>query len=597
MSGEKTTAPQDAVRERPRAGATMTRVGGATDGPGAGVAARALGAGGEGMSPASLLALQRAAGNRAVTTSVQRKVTASESPDDYADLLTGIVHLLSVVREETVDKTDTVVPLNIAETNAKQQSELTGVHFGSHLSKPHKALLEKVRTAFVQARTQGSERSAATLWDSIQPDLQQVMARAPKYVNGDVGAIQQNLSQVGAQLIHGGAYSAAHNDAVKHLNLADASTPLEMERLKETAESFEELNKFAQKAGQLAAEDVVATVLSGGHVDKETKELAHSIYELVTNPGEIGEKLKEFQEQGKISKAVTVAQLADKMLALRNAVYKVSFEVVAKFAGTAEKAAIQAGEHELAENWKSIAEWSEGKLKMLDRVAKVATVISVVISAIKVVDLLRQGKWGEALREAGSTAVTLAVAEIAGGGGSALVGGIMVMVAAEIQAIHGAADMMRWCEKTNAREAAWSFVNVCTQSANMFAKDLIADAQLLANTTNPTERATIEKNLASYTTYWMRDMQALATQLHDTRASQLGGQPALQAALGMFAVSTLQSPDSWSGSWQHTATQIQIIFAGARAMAEYVAKTHPKVEKAEPKEGEGEGGKKEGGGE
>jgi hypothetical protein len=549
------------------------------------------------VTASQLLALQPTAGNRAVSGYLQRAPAPAHNARahtgnraDYADLLTGVSHLLTVVQQETVDKTDAVVPLNLKETNEKQRQVLAAVGLGAHLTKGHRALLEKLREAFVQARTEtpGSAQAAVKTWQSIQGDLQEVFAHAAEYVDGDVGAIEQDLHRVGAQLIYGGAYAEAHNDGLKHLDLADPKKALEEERLKGAVEQLEQVQKFADKGLQLTGEDAVSALIA--HDSKLDKDLAHAIFELVRNPGEIAEKLMEFKEQGCISQAVTVAELADKVQATASALFRVSMTTVRRYAlGSAERA-LRAGAEELAEHWTKIGEWAEGKLELLEKVGKITTVISVVVSAIKVVDLVRQGKWGEALKEAATTAAGLAVAAV---GGSALVGGTMIVVAAEIEAVHGAAAMIRYARKGNVRDAAWSFVNVCTDAANIEARDLVVDTKLLQETTGE-ERKIVEHNLTSYTPYWMSHLNALSQQFHDTRESRLGGRPELQAALGAEAVQLLRRPPTGPLTWEAMAAQIRVIFAASQAMAEYVAKNYPKNEKSDEKE-HGEGGHKDGG--
>jgi hypothetical protein len=427
----------------------------------------------------------------------RRGPSQAENPDDYADLMSGTQRLLGVVQEEAVDKRDAVVPVNIQEINEKQRKALGAVQFGGHLTKRHRDLLENLRTVLILARTEspGSARRALTLWKSIQGDMRHAFQRAPEFVSGDVGAIQQELDGIGEQLIDGGVYAEAHNEAVKETNLQAPDLAFQAERFKEAAEGFEELHKFADKALQLTGENAIDVVLSGGKFEPG---LAHAIFELVKSPGEIVEKLHEFREKGLIGKAVTVADLADKTLALRNATIKVSCEVLKRFAEAEKGRALAAGAEVVVERWSKVAEWAGEKLEMLEKVEKVAAVLTIVISAVKIIDLISQGKWGEALKEAGTTALGLAAGAAGGAGGAAMVGGIAIVVAAEIEGIAGAAAMIRYCEKANVRDAALSFVDVCRDAANIEARDFVADAKLLADASNTDERALIEKKLASY---------------------------------------------------------------------------------------------------
>jgi hypothetical protein len=519
-----------------------------------------------------------------------------ESPDAYFDMVSGAQHLLTVVHEEVVDKRDAVVPLNIHETNAKQRTALGAVQFGGHLTRRHRKLLESLRTALVLARTEapGSARKALAQWQSIQGELRHVFQRAAPLVGGDVGAIQQDLMQIGEQLIHGGVYAEAHNEAVKETELQAPDLAFQDERLKEAVEGLKEVNKLAEKGMELTGESVIDIVLSEGTIKgsggRLTPELGHAIFELVKNPGEIHEKLEEFKKKGLIGKAVTTADMADKILALRNAVYKVSFEVIKGYAKKQSVLAAKAGAEALVEHWKEIGKWAGEKLEMLEKVEKVAVVITIVVSAVKIIDFVRQGKWSEAIQEIGTTALSLAAGVAAGAGGSAMIGGIGVVIAAEIEGIHGAAAMIRYCKKANMREAALSFVGVCQVAANVEAQDLVANVKLLNDASLAGERALIEQKLASDTPYWMRHLEALSAQLDDTRAPSLGGQRELRAALGPDAIRILQNPGTWAGNWQSMAEQIRVVFAGANAMAKYAVDHYPRTEKREKGEEEGRGG-------
>ena len=295
-------------------------------------------------------------------------------------------------------------------------------------------------------------------------------------------------------------------------------------------------------------------------------------------------KFKEFRKKGIIGKGVMLADIADKTLALRNAAIKVSCEVIKRFAQSAEHAAVTAGLDELAENWKKVADWAEGKLAILEKVAKVAVVVALVVSAIKIIDFISQGKWGEALKEAGTTALGLAAAAAGGMTGTAFVGGITVIIAAEIEGISGAAAMIRWCKDQNVHSAAMSFINICKSAADIEARDLVADARLLPETTGREERAVVEARLAGYLPYWMRHVEALSNLIRNDRPSELGGQPEVRAALGSAALRILNNPSTWGGNWEAMAEQIRILFAGANSMTKYVFDHYEKKEKAEPKE-------------
>lgn len=520
----------------------------------------------------------------------------TENSADYADLVNGINQLLYVVDQEWTDKRDAVVATNIQETNQKQRAALTAVAFGSHLTTRHRKLLEALRGALILARTEdpGSASQALSKWQSIQGDLRHVLKNAPEMIGSDVGSVAQHLNTLGAELFHGGVYSEAHNKALKDTRLQSPEIAFDEANLKEATEGFKELDKFVEKAEELTRVSAYDVFISGGAVEKAsggklTPAVAKQILELLKGPGEIREKLEEFKKKDLIGKSVTVADLADKLLALRQALYETCLELVKDYA---EKQAKRAVEAEIVEQWEKIGKWAEGKLDMVKKVAKVAIVISIAVSAIKIIDFIRQGKWAEAVREAGETILGLAAGAAVGAGGSAMIGGIGVVIAAEMEGLSGAAAMIHYCRTASVREAALEFINVCDAAVSVEAQDLVTNVKLLADPTMAGEKALIEQKLDSDVPYWMRHLGALSDQLDETRTTRLGGQPRLQQALGNDALRILRNPASWAGSWESMAQQIQVILAGANAMAKYVVDNYPKHEKAadagETKEGAGE---------
>lgn len=511
-----------------------------------------------------------------------------ESPQSYADLWSGIEHLLTIVHQEVVDKRDAVTPLNIHETNAKQRDALKAVPFGSHLIQRHRQLLEKLRMALILARTEGSARQALQQWQAILGDLRHVFKRGKEMLETDISPFAKDLDTIGEQLIHGGVYAEAHNQAVEKTKLRTPEMAFEDERVKEACEGFEELHKFMEKAEVLTGQSAIDRFISGGEVEKYsggklTPALAKAIFEIVHTPGEIREKLEEFKKAGLVGKAITVADMADKILAMRQAAYEFGFETVKHFA---EKQVARAVEAELKEQWEKIGKWAEDKLAVVRKVGKVAVWISLAVSAVKIIDDIRQGKWAEALREAGETALGLAAGAAAGAGGSAMIGGIGVVIAAEMEGIAGAAAMIRYCRNASVREAAGEFIAVCSGAVNLEAQDLVANTKLLEDPSMASERALIEQKLESDVPYWLRHLGELSDQLDNKRTVRLGGQPQLQQALGKDALAILQNPGTWVGSWQSMAQQIQVIFAGANGMAKYVVDNYPRREKTSESEGD-----------
>jgi len=518
-----------------------------------------------------------------------------ETPDDYVDLLNGINRLLYVLEQQSVDKTDAVVPVNIAETNQKQRADLGSVKFGEHLTPRHRDMLEKLRTAFILTRTDspGSASGGLALWTSTQGDLRLALRRMSKFLvdkddrstlhfTDDIAEMQGKLNGIGRTLFAGGVYSEAHGVAVKETNLEAPDQVRQVERFKEAARELTEAEKLAAKGFQFAEEDAISAVLS----QDEFAQTGHEIFELVKAPGEIAEKLEKYKEQSRLGKAVTIAEIADKASAMARAILSLSTEIIKKFAEAQEKRLALLGLEKAAEEWGTVAKSMTKYADALKTIGKVATVITVVISVIRIADLISQGKIAEAASEAASTLGGLAAGLATGAAGAAMIGGIEIIVAAEIEGLRGAAAMIEWCKDQNVHSAAWSYVGTCQDAASIGAKDFVADTKLLGETADPTTKAMIEQKLTSYAKYWLRDLENLSNQVADTRAPQMGGQPDLVAALGAESLQILRSPETWAGSWPAMAEQIRIIFAGANAMTKYVYEHYSPKQEKKASEGE-----------
>ena len=501
-----------------------------------------------------------------------------ETPDGYLDLFNGIQALLIVIETQSTDKRDTVVPLNLTETNKAQRAALAAVKFGGRLTTRHKALLEALRRALVLARTEepGSARKALAEWKTTQAQLRHVFERAPNYIETDVSGFQARLHAVGEGLIRGGVYSEAHHEARSKTQLPVPNRAFEVEKFRAAATDMAEAEKLAKKALQMTGEAVFDNAIKKANVGK----LGGPIMDMIKYPGEVSEKLEEYQKRGVVGKSVTVADLAEKTLKLRNAVMEVSFSATKRYAEFAVSQAIKRGDMTAWSQWGKIRDWAGKHLEVLEKVKKVTVVISIVVSAIKVIDLISQGKWAEAAQEAAEASATLLASFATGLAGTAMIAGIAVILAAEAEGLHGAAEMIRYCRETNVRMAASDFIGTCVEAARNEAQDFVTDVKLLEDPANAGQRDIIEKKIRSYVPYWVRHVGDLADQLNNTRPMKLGGQPPLQAALGPMAVSLLRSPSIYAtNQWDQTAQHIRLIFHGANAMAAYVVKTYPRADR------------------
>jgi hypothetical protein len=500
-----------------------------------------------------------------------------ESAEGYTDLFTGLQALIAAVSKGGIDKRHAVIPLNIAQINKDQRAELRGVKFGGQLTRRHRALLEKLRTALIYARTEtrGSARKALAEWQDVQGQLQHVFERASTFVEGDTRTIQSHLRRVGAELIWGGVYAEAHNEARKQVDLQPPNLAYQVEKFKRAAEEVKTARELAGKVGEATGE----TILDKAFEAKGIEGVAGDILKLVESPGDIAEKLEEFKKQGVVGQYVTVAELADKLLSVRNSLLKVSFVTMQQFAKGALAQAMKANDAVAIKRWWTVEDWAGKHLATLKKVEKAATVIGVVVSAIKVVDYLRQEKWGAALQEAAETAGGLVAARAGGLSGTIGYTAVYVVIWAEMEGLKGHAAMIRWAREQNVREAAGAYIDECMEAAEFPARAILADVKLLNDPSNADLKPLIDKRMDMYNRSWMEHLGDLSQQLSSTRSNTIGGQPKLKEALGADAQRILNSPGTWakaqvSGDWTKMADEIKTIFAGANSMAEYVVKNY-----------------------
>lgn len=513
-----------------------------------------------------------------------------ENADDYADFIHAVEHLLNVTEEQRTDMTDAVRALNQDETDKSQRSELAGVQFGAHLSKRHRHLLENLREVLILARTHGSTRQAVQQWDAILPDLRHVFTRAPMFVGAGSHEVGQRLDRISRELIHGGAYAEAHQKALAQSDVKNPRDLLDQQRLVEAVESIREVDEFVKKGQELTSSVALQAIFEAKGIEPN---FGAAVFDLVHGSFEISKLLEEFQKKGLIGKGLTVAELADKIFSTTKAAAEGVFGYVKHFALEEVEKAVAAGAEDLAEEWKGIGEWAAGKLEYLEKVGKVAVIITVVVSAAKVVNHLIHHRWAEAAKEAATTAIGVGAGVAGGVAGSAMFAGISVTIAAEIEGLKGAAAMIAYCREENMKEAAGDVLNIVEAAASIEALDLVADLKLLSDPANAGEAKLIEAKLASDAVWWERHLQRLSELVNDNRPSRIGGQPELLAKLGPDAVAVMragvagQSPEAM-------AEQIRLVFEGTNEMVKFIGEQRTeKREKAKEEREEAEKKEKE----
>lgn len=294
-----------------------------------------------------------------------------------------------------------------------------------------------------------------------------------------------------------------------------------------------------------------------------------------------GAPLQEFKKKGVIGQSITVAEMGDKVLAVRNGLTKIAFETIKTYAQKTGAEMGREGLTEAVEHWARTVEWADKHLEVLEKVEKAATVITIVVGAIKVIDAIRRGEWGEAIKEAASTGFTLAVGAAAGTAGTIMLAGVTVLVAAELQGISGAAAMIRYAKEANEAEAFGDFMSICKDAAKLEASELIADVEVLKDPANAGEKARIEAKLEIDSRDWNRHLHRLGEMYSSDRVNTIGGQPGLRKSLGANCQRVLAAPSEASSltgeaKWDLMARQMHAVFVGAKAMSQHLLDEHTK---------------------
>ena len=520
--------------------------------------------------------LQQIAKNHAVPALQRAPATARrhapaqpETPEDYTDLLYGINHLRNAAF--------------VNQGNHEAQLKALGaVEFGEHLTPRHRSMLVNLRTALILAYSSapGSHQQGLALWTSIEGDFSFAMRRAPEFVDGDIGAVQQDLNDLSEKVIRPAAYYEAHDDTVAHSGLKSPDLVFQQQELDKAEKNFELAQQLAEEVGKLTSQGVAQMVMGKSGPGKE-------IFELMNLRGTIEEKLEWAKGKGLLAKTATGADLVSKVLGGANAVVTISIEVGKDYAERQAKQALAREAEHLAKQWEAIAKGWEEKLKTLEKVGKVLGVIGIAADVLRTVRAILRHDWGEAVKEAGSAVVdTLGVFGAEGSG--ALLGGIVVTIHAEIEAIHMAAAFIRWCRDENVRQAAGSFIEACDKVAKSYAFDFVADVDMLLDPSKANLSDIVGKQLTLHSANMKKGLAYIGNQLNSNAATSLGGQPQLIGALGPAAVHAISNPFDTPDDPLTLAQQIRDLFAGANAMARFVRDNYPTGDKKEEKSEGGE---------
>jgi hypothetical protein len=500
-----------------------------------------------------------------------------ENAEDYRDLLAAIEGLLTAVEKDWTDMTDGVRPLNKDQLDAKQRTEINAVKFGTKMSTRHRELAEKLRHAFTLARTDGRAHDAVAAWNHINQDLTHVLKRIAALGFATTQPVADRLNNIHRNLIEGSAYAEDHQKARAQGAVRDPNDTLAEEKLKEAVQAVEKADELVKKGEELTSKALLQGVFEQHGIKSE---LIPLLFEYVHGGGEILELVEEWKKKSLIGKAITVADLADKMFSVSHTALEITFTYIKEFAeGMAKETA-----EDLAKEWRSIGKWADENLEAIEKsVGRVALVITIAVSAIKVVNHLIHGRVGQAVKEAASTAIGIGVGAAAGAAGTAFFAGIAFGIETEIEGLKGAAAMIEWAREENQALALGAFFATLKFSYEYEGEHLVADLKVLAEATDRNERKIAEGNLASEAAAWAKTLTDLSHQVNSNGKDRMGGQPHFLEKLGREPVNIMRTGRAASTP-DGMGEQIRTVFAGANQLAKWVAGQRAEKHEAQERE-------------
>ncbi len=316
---------------------------------------------------------------------------------------------------------------------------------------------------------------ALRVWELIHPALWDEVAAAKAEVDdGVVAAVESQITEAGQEFV-GAAYHAAERAAEGHLEAPD------LEEQKAHLERAEQELLEAKKLWESASK-VMASGVDRAFDLKGTNE----IIELVTLPGTIQEKMEKARQRDIIGRSGSAVELVGKVTGAAATLVKVSSTVGERYcAAMAGRAAAQGNKVLLreieasAEQWKWLGETAES-------FGTAASVITLIGEGISLVGYIREGNWEEAAAQAADMAVDAAPL-LLGAEVAAPLAGAVILVKAEMQAIHDAAAFIRYCKDEQVREATESYVKALTEHVQPWAARLAADVEVMLDPSQPAE--------------------------------------------------------------------------------------------------------------
>lgn len=408
-----------------------------------------------------------------------------------------------------------------------------------------------------------SPADALREWERIHSTLRDEVAAAKSVVDDDtVTTVERQITDTGHNFA-GAAYHAAERAAEGHLEAPDLAE--QNAHLESAEQEFLEANKLWESASK-----VMASGVDRAFDLKGTGE----IIELVKLPGTIQEKMEKARQKGVLTQVGTAVELVGKIKGGTATLLKVTATTGERYCAASARLAVGRGNMVLArEIEESAAQW-RWLSETAESLGTVASVVSLIGDGLSMVDSIRAGNWEEAAGQAADMAVDAAPL-VLGAEVAAPLAGAVILVKAEMQAIHDAAAFIRYCKDEQVREATGNYVKGLTDHVYPWATKLAADVDVMLDPTQPepVQRAAMDKVSEDATNTWQGVVYVAATYLW----------PLANLAAGAYASMGAEAYDAISGGDLNMPAEtkegviafavvdkVAKIFHGANLMAKYV---------------------------
>lgn len=545
-----------------------------------------------------VLGLQQSAGNAAVAGLIQRETVAQGAHASAASVRplalgsdgAAVQRAPSATSTKTKTKTakkKPVTPANfIALTNsigwfAGNHGKVVGAGpFGAllkvkfvdpddapHLRPEHRALLDALFDALRARRF--DEWEALERWQTIGPKLRgeleqnAMKLRKTPGLKRDafdeiVGDTRKYLSEIDTNGFPVKRAYAAAKQKAKNENKPHTPDKASLTRLPEMTKAFFESQKLYEDALKLANSVGSGAPALPTHIGAVAEIL------LTTKSAE-----DKFAEARKKLDVFTVYDFLNKVGGATSGTMKLAADIGV---GHATKMIAVSTAKNLAKDaarYKQVLAKFERLSDMAGKVGDAATALSIAANYAKLFRAVWERDWDEALASGADLGLDIAGVAIGGGAaGAAVMAGSVIVVKAQLEAIHLAAEFIRWCKDETVRLAAGRFVDVASAAAKGPAWDMVANAEILLDGSKAAIHEVASKEIERSAAAVAKYFTVLSSHIEPTTNKKyLGAHRGVVLALGEEARKALRDPDP---TVLGMTDQLDVVFKGVDAMARHV---------------------------